>query len=62
MGPSAESSSDDPCVNAPAAMTTGSLYPGVWQGSQETKESTGDPIWSPRQNATMISGLPQRTT
>ena len=42
IGPSAESSIDAPPTNAPAAMTTGSAYPGIAHGSGETWESTGD--------------------
>ena len=33
IGPSAESSIDEPPVKAPAAITTGSSYPGISHGS-----------------------------
>ena len=58
MGPSADNSKDAPMVKVPAAMITGSSYPGMAQGSGVTWESTGDPIWIPRQNAQRFFGLP----
>ena len=41
MGPSAESSIEEPETNAPAAMMTFESYPGISQGSGFTKLSTG---------------------
>ena len=36
MGPSAESSMEEPCTNAPAAITTSESYPGIAQGTGVT--------------------------
>mgnify|MGYP004672684173 CR=1 FL=1 len=36
IGPSAESSMEDPCTNAPAAIITWLSYPGMSQGSGST--------------------------
>ena len=61
IGPSADSSIDAPCMNAPAAMMTGQSYPGMGHGSGVTNESTGAPDCMPRQKRSIASGLPKCT-
>ena len=58
MGASAESSMLEPETNAPAAMMTLSLYPGMSQGSGVKNESTGDAAWTASQKAQILSALP----
>ena len=47
MGPSADSSMEEPDTNAPAAMMTCASYPGISQGSGVTWLSTGAAAWIP---------------
>ena len=42
-----DSSIDEPCVNAPAAMIIWSVYPGISDGSASALESIGDAFWIP---------------
>ena len=44
IGASQESSMDEPCVKAPAAIITLSVYPGMSHGSGIELESTGEPF------------------
>ncbi len=59
MGPSADSSMEEPDTKAPAAMITWESYPGISHGSGVTWLSTGAPAWIPLQKAITASGLPK---
>ena len=59
MGPSAESSIDDPDTKAPAAIITGASYPGISQGIGVTWESIGAAACIPLQKASTASALPK---